>query len=165
MPKPKAERPRVCDRVNTFARWAAEAATESERRRHDGKIAIWLVRAPDDAEEFTRDLQAELDKVLSPVVHEKALGVEAPALSVDAIDAVGGYTGQLIIDLAKIVSPVLTAALVAWVKGKPGRKVRVEFHPSGKLKAVEAQTEKRIHSIIQTVDQEARAKTPKADTE
>jgi hypothetical protein len=147
------------------ARWKAEAAAESERRKQEGKIAIWLERGPDDAEEFTKEFQAELDKVLSPVVRDKGLAVEAPALAVDAVDAVGGYTGQLIIDLAKVVSPVLTAALVAWVKGKPGRKVRVEFHPDGKLKAVEAQTEKQVLTIIKTVDQEARAKTPKSDTE
>jgi hypothetical protein len=153
------------EKDKAFARWAAERAEQSERRGQEGKIAIWLERGPDDANEFTKEFQAELDKVLYPVVRDKGLEVEAPSLAVDAVEAVGGFTGQLIIDLAKIAAPVLTAALVAWVKGKPGRKIRVEFHPSGKVKTVEVQTVEQVHSIIKTVDQEARARTPKAGAE
>jgi hypothetical protein len=83
---------------------------------------------------------------------------------VDAADAVGGYTGQLVISLAQIASPFLTAALVAWVK-RPSRKVRVEFHPNGKLKTIEAQTDEQVLSIAKALDQEARARVPKAETE
>lgn len=148
-----------------FARWAAEAAEESERRRQEGKIAIWLERGPNDAEAFTEEYQAELSEVLSPLLRDKGIEVEAPALAVDAIDAVGGYTGELIVALASIASPLITHVLVAWLQRKPGRKVRVEFHPSGKVKTVEAQTEEQVLSIAKALDQEARARVPKAKAE
>lgn len=150
--------------AKAFARWAAEEAEESERRRQQGKVAIWLKRGPNDAETFTKEHQAELYEVLSPILHVKGVEVEAPFLAVDAVDAVSGYTGQLIISLAQIASPVLTAALVAWLKGRPGRKVRVEFHPSGKIKTVEAQTEEQVLSIAKALDQEAHNTAAKTET-
>jgi hypothetical protein len=82
----------------------------------------------------------------------------------DSADAVSGYTGQLIISLASIGASTLTAVLVAWLKGRPGYKVRVEFHPSGKLKSVEAQTEEQVVSIANALDQEVRAKATQVDT-
>jgi hypothetical protein len=147
------------------ARWKAHEAEQSERRRRAGQVAIWLYRGPDDAETFTKDRQAELREVLSPILHDKELEAKAPFMALDSADAVSGYTGQFILSLAQIASPVLTAALVAWLKGRPGRKVRVEFHPSGTVKSVEAQTEEQVLSIVKTVDQEARARPPKAKSE
>jgi hypothetical protein len=143
-----------------YKRWAAERAEESERRRQAGKIAIWLDRSPDDAETFTKDHQAELREVLDPILRDKGLEVEAPALAVDSADAVGGYTGELIIALASIQA--IARVLVAWLQRKPGRKVRVEYHPSGKVKTVEAKTEEQVLSIVNALDQEARARAPKA---
>jgi hypothetical protein len=61
-----------------------------------------LERSPDDAETFTKDHQAELREVLDPILRDKGLEVEAPALAVDSVDAVGGYTGELIIALVSI---------------------------------------------------------------
>ena len=147
------------------ARWKAREAEESEARRQAGQVAIWLDRSPDDAETFTKDHQAELYEVLGPLLRDKGLEVKAPFMALDSVDAVSGYTGQLIISLAQIASPVLTAALVAWLKGRPSRKVRVEFHPSGKVKTVEAQTEEQVLSLAKALDQEARARVPKAKTE
>ena len=147
------------------ARRQAFEAAESERRRQAGQVAIWLDRSPDDAETFTRQLQAELYEVLGPLLRDKELEIEAPFMTLDSADAVSGYIGQLIIPLAQIASPVLTAALVAWLKGRPSRKVRVEFHPSGKVKTVEAQTEEQVLSLAKALDQEARARDPKAKTE
>jgi hypothetical protein len=146
-----------------FARWAAEAAEESERRRQTGKIAIWLDRSPNDPETFTKDHQAELHEVLGPLLRDKELEVDAPFLALDSADAVSGYTGEVIIAITSI--PAIAQVLVAWVKRKPGRRVRVEFHPSGKVKSVEAQTEEEVLSIVKAVDQEARLKNAKGDTE
>lgn len=103
--------------------------------------------------------------MLGPLLRDKGLEVKAPFMALNSADAVSGYTGQLIISLAQIASPVLTAALVAWLKGRPSRKVRVEFHPSGKVKTVEAQTEEQVLSLAKALDQEARAKDPKAKKE
>ena len=122
-------------------------------------------RSPDDAETFTKDHQAELYELLGPLLRDKEFKVEALFMALDSADAVSGYTGQLIISLAQIASPVLTAALVAWLKGRPSRKVRIEFHPNGKVKTVEAQTEEQVLTIAKALDQEARAKTSKAKRE
>jgi hypothetical protein len=124
-----------------------------------------LERGPNDAEPFTKEYQVELDEALSPLVRDTGVEAEAPALAVDAVDAVGGYTGELIIALASIASPLITHVLVAWLQRKPGRKVRVEFHPSGKVKTVEAQTEEQVLTIAKALDQEARARVPKAKAE
>lgn len=137
-------------------RWAAERAEESERRRQAGKIAIWLERGPDNAETFTHEHQVELRTVVD-ALRKEGLELEAPALAVDAADAIGGYTGQLIISLVHAASPFLTAALVAWLK-RPGHRVRVEFHPNGRLKTIEAQTDDQVLSIAKALDEEARVR-------
>jgi hypothetical protein len=142
------------------ARWAAHDAEEAERRRQEGKIAIWLGRAEDDAPTFSHNHQAELRDVLG-TLREKGIELEAPFLTLDAADAVSGYTGQLIISLAQIASPVLTAALVAWLKGRPSRKVRVEFHPDGRIKNVEAQTPEQVLELMRAARQEAESQAPK----
>jgi hypothetical protein len=137
-------------------------AEQSERRRQAGQVAIWLDRSPDDAPTFTRDHQAELREVLGPLLRDKELEVHASFMAVDAADAVSGYTGELIVALASIASPLVTHVLVAWLQRKPGRKLRIEFHPSGKLKSVEAQTDKQVLSIVEALKQEACAR--KANT-
>jgi hypothetical protein len=149
-------------REEAYARWRAQAAAQSEIRRQAGQVAIWLQRAPDDTATFTRGHQAELRELLGPILRDKELGIDAPFMMLDSVDAVSGYTGQVIVSLAQIASPVLTAALVAWLKGRPSRKVRVEFHPGGEVKTVEAQTEEQVLSLVKALDQEPRAKPPKA---
>ena len=143
------------------ARRRAFEAQESERRRQAGQVAIWLDRSPDDAETFTKDHQAELYELLGPLLRDKEFKVEALFMALDSADAVSGYTGQLIISLAQIASPVLTAALVAWLKGRPGRKVRVQFHPDGKLKNVEAQTPEQVVELMNAVRTEPDSQAPK----
>jgi hypothetical protein len=145
------------------AKWRALEAEESERRKQEGKISIWLRRGPIDAETFTHEHQVELRTVVDALPRE-GLELEAPFLAVDAADAISGYTGQLIISLVQDASPFLTAALVAWLK-RPGRRVRVEFHPNGRLKTIEAQTDEQVLSITKALDEEARARAPKEEAE
>jgi hypothetical protein len=97
--------------------------------------------------------------VLDPVLRDKGVEVEAPFLAVDSADAVSGYTGELIIALVSIRA--IAQVLVAWLQRKPGRKVRGEFHPSGKVKTVEAKTEEQVLSIVTVLNQEARARASK----
>jgi hypothetical protein len=143
--------------------WRARAAEESEQRRQQGTVALWLERDPNEAGTFTHECQSELHEVVS-VLREQGIEFEAPFLAVDAVDAVCGYTGQFIISLAQVASPVLTATLVAWIKRNPSRKIRVEFHPSGKLKTIEAQTDEQVLSIAKALDQEARVAARKPVT-
>jgi hypothetical protein len=145
------------------ARWEAHEVEEADRRRQEGKIAIWLGRAEDDAPTFSHDHQADLHSVLG-ALRQEGIELEAPFLAVDAADAVSGYTGQLIISLAQIAAPVLTGALVAWLKGRPGRKVRLQFHPDGKLKSIEAQTPEQVLELMRAARQEAESQAPKKKT-
>jgi hypothetical protein len=142
------------------ARWAARESEEAERRREEGKIAIWLGRADDEAPTFSHDHQAELRHVLS-ALRDKGVEPEAPFMTLDAADAVSGYTGQLIISLAQIAVPVLTAALVAWLKGRPGRKVSVELYSDGKLRKAEAQTEEQVLKLMKAAREGAEPQAPK----
>jgi hypothetical protein len=138
------------------ARRKEHEAEQSEHRRQAGQVSIWLDRSPNDARTFTRPFQAELYEVIGPLLREKELKVEAPFMALDSADAFSGYIGQLIIPLAQIASPIVSAALVAWLK-RPSRNVRVEFYPSGRVKTVEAKTTEQVLSIVKEVDQEARA--------
>ena len=136
------------------AKLRAHEAEESDRRRQEGKVTIWWDRAPNDAETFTAQHQIDLHEFID-ALRKQGIELEAPFLAVDAADAVSGYTGQVIISLVQAVGPVLTGVLVAWLK-RPGRKVRVEFHPSGKTKTVEAQSTEQVLSIVKALDEEAR---------
>ena len=144
------------------AKWRAHEAEESDRRRLEGKIAVWLERSPDDAETFTPEHQVELQGVVG-TLRAQGVELEAPFLAVDAADAVSGYTGQLIASLA--ASPILTAAAVAWIKGRQGRRVRIEFFPNGKVKKIEAQTAEEVLSIAAALKEEARKKRAKSESE
>jgi muconolactone delta-isomerase len=143
-------------------RWQAREGEESEHRRQVGQVAIWLLRSPDDAETFTSDHQEELREVLAPLLRDKELDIDAPVMALEPNGSVYGYYGQLIIALASIASPIVTHVLVAWLQRKPGRKVRVEFHPGGEVETVEAQTEEQVLSLVKALDQEARPKASKA---
>lgn len=136
-------------------RWRAEQEAESERRRQKGQISIWLESAADDVAVFTHDGQNELHDIVGKLGKEE-LDLNAPFLAVDSIDAVSGYTGQLIIPLIKAASPIMIAVLVAWLK-RPGRKVRVEFHPNGKTKTIEAENAEQVLSIAKALDEESKA--------
>lgn len=146
------------------ARQQAFEAEESEQRRQQGKVAIWLEPGPTDGHTFTREHQDVLGAVVGDL-RKHAEDLDAPFMALDSIDTVGGYTGQVIIPIIQAASPVLTAVVVAWIKGKPGRKVRVQFHPSGKLKTIEAETEEQVRSLAEALDQEARVRVPKSKPE
>lgn len=110
-------------------RWQAREAAESESRKQAGKISIWLERASDDADTFTAEHQAELRAVVT-ALRDQGIGIEAPFMAMDAADAVGGYTGQIVIELIKAASPLLTGAVIAWLKGGPGGRFVSNFTPA-----------------------------------
>ncbi len=76
-------------------------------------------------------------------------------MTLDAADAVGGYTGEISL-LISAIGPVLTGILVAWLHAKAGRKVRLK---DGDIE-VEAQTSQQVKDLY-TFAQEQRAKQKK----
>lgn len=86
------------------------------------KLEIDLIPAPNDAEMFSREYQTvlnEFSRVAKPTSQR--------AFAMDAIDAVGGPLGEYAFKLAGILIPTVTAAVVAYISGRAGRKVKIKF--------------------------------------
>jgi hypothetical protein len=144
-----------------YEAYVARQKEQSEIRRQAGQVAISLDPSPDD-KTFTKEYQAELREVLGPLLRDKGL-IKPRVVALDSADAVGGYTGEFVIALAS-VSQIVTHALIAWIQRKPGKGVTVEYYPDGTTKKVQAQTAEQMLSLAKVLDQEARAKVPKAKT-
>ena len=122
------------------ARWAEEEARW--RRENVGKIRFYLVNASDDAPTFTADGQVVLRSVMA-ALKENKIEADAPFMTLDSADAVGGYTGEIAV-LVQAFSPVLTGILGAWLQSKAGRKVRFK---DGDIE-VEAHTVDEVSKLL-----------------
>ncbi len=113
-------------REEAFAAMAARFAREDERwrRENPGKVRFYIENAPDEAPTFSAEGQAALWKVVS-ALHDHHVDADTPVMARDSADAVGGYTGEIVV-LLQAVSPVLTGILGAWLQSKTGRKVRLK---------------------------------------
>jgi hypothetical protein len=125
----------------------AMAAKQAEdeaawRKANLGKIRLYLENAPDDAPTFSEAGQAVLRPVMA-ALKENKLEVETPFMTLDSVDAVGGYTGQ-ITALATAFGPILTGILGAWLQSKTGRKVRFK---DGDIE-IEAQTVEDVRKLL-----------------
>src|SRR5271166_4977703 len=89
------------------------------RRDNIGKVRFYLVNAPDDPPTFSAECQADLRKVVAALRANK-IEADAPFMTLDSVDAVGGYTGEIAV-LASAFGPVLTGILGAWLQSKAGR--------------------------------------------
>ncbi|MFT4508972.1 hypothetical protein [Caballeronia sp. 15711] len=117
----------------------------SWRRENPGKVRFYLVNAPDDPPTFSDEGQVALRGVVS-ALRENHIDADTPFMTLDAIDAVGGYTGEIAVFL-KDLSPLLAGIVGAWVQSKVGRKVRLK---DGDIE-VEASTEEqalRLHQLL-----------------
>lgn len=115
----------------------------SWRRENPGKVRFYLMNAPDDPPTFSNEGQISLRGVVS-ALKEKHIDADTPFMTLDAIDAVGGYTGEIAV-LIQAVSPVLTGILAAWLQSKAGRKVRLKV---GDIE-VEARTVEEADQLLQ----------------
>jgi hypothetical protein len=105
----------------------------------ESKIRLVLVGAPDEPTINDPDYQKQLGEFYRRL---QEAGIEAsPRIYVrDSYpEGVVGfhtvtYPGEFAIPLAKWGGSAIAGALVAWLKMRSQRKVRVEFHPSGRLK-------------------------------
>ncbi|WP_146122225.1 hypothetical protein [Burkholderia multivorans] len=114
-------------REEALAVVAAHLAREEERWRRENpdKVRFYLLSAPDDPPIFSADGQSILRTVVA-ALRENRIDADTPFMTLDAVDAVGGYTGEIAV-LIQAVSPVLTGILGAWLQSKAGRKVRLKI--------------------------------------
>lgn len=122
------------------AKWAKEE--ETWRRDNVGKVRFYLVNAADDPPTFSVEVQADLRNVIA-ALHANKIEADAPFMTLDSVDAVGGYTGEIAV-LAKALGPVLTGILGAWLQSKAGRKVRLK---DGDIE-VEARTVQEVGELL-----------------
>lgn len=131
------------------AKWAEEEA--AWRRDNVGKIRLSLVKATDEPPPFSAEGQVDLRNVIAALKKNK-IEVDAPFMTLDSVDAVGGYTGEIAV-LATAFGPVLAGILAAWLQSKAGRKVRLK---DGDIE-VEARTVEEAERLLD-VAAEQRAK-------
>ncbi len=119
------------------------------------EITVVLKRSPDDPEQFSREYQETIGNVLAA---SWADGVKTmPRIfTMDAVDAVGGYTGEFIA-IAKSLGPATIAALGGWLAGRNGRKVRIKVDGI----EVEASSMKQLDEALKRVEQVKRDNEPK----
>lgn len=127
------------------ARWAEDEARW--RRENVGKIRFYLVNASDDAPTFSADGQVVLRSVMA-ALKENKIEADAPFMTLDSADAVGGYTGEIAV-LVQAFGPVLTGILGAWLQSKAGRKVRFK---DGDIE-VEARTVDEVGKLLEMAEE------------
>lgn len=132
-------------REEAFAAMAERFAREEERWRRDnpGKVRFYLVHAPDEPPTFSAEGQSGLWGVMS-ALREHHIDADTPVMALDAVDAHGGYTGEIAV-LIQAVSPILTGILGAWLQSKAGRKVRLKV---GDVE-VEARTVEEAEQLLE----------------
>ena len=89
------------------------------------RLNVILVRSPDDAQERDSGYQVELNSFRRSL-EETGATVSQSALTFDAIGGGGYPTGSFAIALATAVVPSIAAVVIAWLRMRAGRKVRVK---------------------------------------
>lgn len=124
---------------------AAKRAEEEAAWRRDnvGKIRFYLLNASDDPPTFSAEGQVPLRTVMA-AFKENEIEVDTPFMTLDSVDVVGGYTGEIAV-LANAFGPVLVGILGAWLQSKTGRKVRLK---DGDVE-IEAQTVEDVGKLLE----------------
>ncbi len=108
------------------------------------RLIIRLIPAPGEVEETAR-YQRELRELENSLLSQ---GLK-PSFALAQMHAAAGecaavYSGVLL--LAKI-SGVVIPCVIAWIKGRSGRKIRLEISKSGRVKA-EAQSVGEVEKLV-----------------
>ena len=115
------------DIERTFAaNRAVQNTLNRQRRMETGELEIELVRGTGDPDENDPVYQAELQKFKSPL-NEAGIRYRQSAIAFDSIDTHGYPLGEFALEFAKVIAPVVSAAHVAWISARYGRKARVKF--------------------------------------
>lgn len=109
------------------------------RIRFDASVSDSPLNSP----EYQRQL-AEVDAAFKA----EGLDVQPRLRFHDAIGGGGIYVGEFILKLAPEIGTILTAVLIAWLKGASGRKVRLKV---GDVEA-EARTVADIEKLIKQAE-------------
>jgi hypothetical protein len=118
-----------------------------------GKVRFYLARASDEPPTFSTEGQVDLRSVIT-ALRENKIEADAPFMTLDSVDAVGGYTGEIAV-LANAFGPLLTGILGAWLQSKAGRKVRLK---DGDIE-VEARTVEEAGKLLDmATEQRAKAR-------
>ena len=132
-------------RTREEARW---------RRENPGKVRFYLLNAQDEPPKYSEEGQSGIRSVVT-ALRDNQIQADASFMTMDAVDAVGGYTGEIAL-LLQAVSPVLTGILGAWLQSRAGRKLRLKFDDI----EIEANNPQEVTDLLQQV-QEFRDRTEK----
>ena len=141
-------------------RMAQDHAAKHEALWANGNVSIDLIRSPDDPATFSSEYQAELRLVLA-ALHDSGIEAISDTMALDAAESFGGQIGEIAIPIAKYGVPALSGIIVGWLKGRAGRKVKVEFFADGGLKKIEAPTADEVIVMLEAVRRDARPKPKK----
>jgi hypothetical protein len=126
---------------------AAHRAREEAlwRRENPGKVRFYLLDAPGEPPKFSAEGQSGIRSVVA-AIRDNRIEADASFMTMDAVDAVGGYTGEIAL-LLQAVSPVLTGILGAWLQSRVGRKLRLKFDGI----EIEANNAQEVTDMLQQV--------------
>jgi hypothetical protein len=109
------------------------------------EIKIFLKRSTEDGPQFSREYQVSIGEVFTAFENE-GIKIQPRAFAMDAVDAVGGATGEFIA-FATVLGPAIVAALGGWLAGRNGRKVKIKV---GEIEA-EANSVKELDEVLERV--------------
>lgn len=146
-------------------RLVAERMAQDHAARHEalwanGTVAIDLIRSPDDPATFSAEYQAELRSLLD-ALRVADIAAVSRTMALDSAESFGGQLGEFAIPIVKYGLPALSGIIVGWLKGRAGRKVKVEFFADGGPKKIEAPTADEVITMLEAVRREARQKPNK----
>jgi hypothetical protein len=109
------------------------------------EIKFVLKRSPGDGPQFGREYQASIGEVFTAFENE-GIKIQPRAFAMDAVDAVGGATGEFLA-FATVLGPAIVAALGGWLAGRNGRKVKIKV---GEIEA-EANSGKELDEVLERI--------------
>jgi hypothetical protein len=142
---------------------ARQEALSEDRKEGMAEVKISLVRPSGDPPLFSSESQAEIQSVRS-ALRDEGIEADTPFMVMDSPDCGGGYTGEFIIQVAHIVLPPVAVIIGAWLHGRFGREVRVEFYVDGKPKRIDAPTTAEVNLVLETARREAQPRPAKKAT-
>jgi hypothetical protein len=130
----------------------------SEKLMEPEKINIILVGAPDDPAERDPKYQAELTE-FSRSLRAAGASVSQSAIVFDSVEGGGYPTGHFAVALASIAMSAITTIVVAWIRQRGKRKVRVKIGST----YAEASTAEDVVRVLEAAAEYERKSRTKGD--